>query len=355
MSEPWLITGGAGFVGSNLAIFLKEKNPGRRLVAFDNLKRRGAELNLPRLCNAGVEFLHGDIRCPEDLEAIGPFSLLIECSAEPSVMAGVSNSPGYLLQTNLVGTINCLEQCRKYKSDFLFLSTSRVYSQRALNGIQFTAAETRLVPVIPQPIPGFSSEGVAEDFPLSGPRSLYGATKLASELLIEEYAHLYGIRTVINRCGVIAGPWQMGKVDQGFVALWVARHLLGGDLAYIGYGGTGKQVRDILHIDDLAALIEIQLGDIEKFMGKVFNVGGGQKGSVSLAELTRICQRLTGRSITIGSIPQTRSTDIPFYVTDSGRIRELAMWAPRKAPEEIVEDFCTWIRRNEPMVRHILA
>src|SRR3990172_3746260 len=112
-----LITGGAGFVGSNLAIKIKKNNIKSRVIALDNLKRRGSELNMARLKDAGVEFIHGDVRNKEDLECIGPFDLMIECSAEPSVLAGYNESPAYLVNTNLLGTVNCLESVRKHKAD----------------------------------------------------------------------------------------------------------------------------------------------------------------------------------------------------------------------------------------------
>jgi len=131
MSQRVLVTGGAGFVGSSLALGLAQRHPDWSIVALDNLKRRGSELNLPRLKQAGIEFVHGDIRNPEDLDpSVLKPTLILECSAEPSVMAGYG-SPGYLLQTNLVGTINCLELARSTQADFVFLSTRRVFQFRS--------------------------------------------------------------------------------------------------------------------------------------------------------------------------------------------------------------------------------
>ncbi len=111
---------------------------------------------------------------------------------------------------------------------------------------------------------------------MTGPRTLYGATKLSAELLIEEYADAFGLRAVTNRCGVIAGPWQMGKVDQGVFSWWLLAHLFGRPLSYIGYGGSGKQVRDLLHVDDLVDLVDEQLGEPERWSGVTANVGGGR-------------------------------------------------------------------------------
>src|SRR5260221_12732920 len=122
-----LVTGGAGFVGANLAIALAQRHPGAEVVAMDNLSRRGSELNLPRLREAGVRFVHGDVRSKDDLLALDPITKLVECSAEPSVMAGVTSSPDYLIQTNLLGAYHCLELARRDGAQVVFLSTSRVY------------------------------------------------------------------------------------------------------------------------------------------------------------------------------------------------------------------------------------
>ncbi|HEY9246818.1 MAG TPA: NAD-dependent epimerase/dehydratase family protein, partial [Candidatus Methanoperedens sp.] len=241
-----LITGGAGFVGSNLAIEFAKNKKDYTIIALDNLRRRGSELNIPRLKEYGIQFIHGDIRNREDFEGIGDADLVIECSAEPSVLAGYDSSPDYLLNTNLLGTINCLEYARKCRADVVFLSTSRVYPVKTINSLGYIERKTRFELAGEHEIPGVSSRGYSEDFPLSGSRTLYGTTKLASELILQEYIEMYGLRGVINRCGVLTGSWQMGKIDQGVVVLWAAKHHYGQPLSYIGYGGKGKQVRDIL-------------------------------------------------------------------------------------------------------------
>ena len=203
---------------------------------------------------------------------------MIDCSAEPSVQAGLSGSPRSVLDTNLVGTINCLEAARARGAAFLFLSTSRIYPIAALNDLPFTETETRFRWDDAPGIPGFSGRGIAEGFTLDGARSFYGTSKLAGEQLIQEYVFSYGMRALINRCGVIAGPWQMGKVDQGVITLWVARHYFGRPLRYTGFGGQGKQVRDILHVHDLFDLLLLQLEAPERWDGRVYNVGGGNDG-----------------------------------------------------------------------------
>lgn len=355
MIKKILVTGGAGFVGSNLAIKLKEKYPGSTLIAVDNLKRRGSELNLERLRSAGVEFIHGDIRSKEDFESLPAYDLMIECSAEPSVLAGVNSSPLYLLNTNLVGTINCLESVRSNKARIIFISTSRVYPIEKINSLNIKESDTRFVLENKQSTNGASEKGISEAFSLEGARTLYGSTKLSSELLVQEYICTYGIGAIINRCGVISGPWQMGKVDQGFIVLWVAKHIFGGNLSYIGYEGSGKQVRDFIHIDDLFDLIDIQINDFNTYNGQIYNIGGGVENSVSLLELTALCEKITGKHIQISKIPETRAGDLKLYITDSSKIQNLTNWQAKKGIEATVKDVFDWISANKDSLKNILS
>jgi len=353
--KTYLITGGAGFVGSNLAIEFKNNNPDIRIIALDNLRRRGSELNIKRLVSNKVEFVHGDIRNKEDFEGLGKIDVLIECSAEPSVLAGFNSSPNYLINTNLVGTINCLEFARQCNADFVFLSTSRVYPLKIINALIFEESSTRFNLSDIQNIPGVSSKGFSEKLSLNGARTLYGATKLASELIIQEYNEMYGVRAVINRCGVLTGPWQMGKVDQGVIVLWVAKHFFRQPLSYIGYGGEGKQVRDILHVRDLYRLLEIQLGDMEIHSGEIYNVGGGLERSLSLLELTQLCQKHVGNNIPIKSIPENRVGDIRIYITDNSKVTEKTGWKPEISTDKIIEEITDWIRDNSEKLQPILS
>jgi CDP-paratose 2-epimerase len=341
-----LITGGAGFVGGNLAVFLKRCHPQTRVVALDNLHRPGSELNLPRLHEAGVEFARGDIRSAEQFPA-GPFKTVIECSAEPSVLAGYAGSPDYLMETNFLGTYRCLEKARQWQSEFLFLSTSRVYPMALLEAHPWRERETRFewLDVAGAPI---SSQGVREECAAQpGARSLYGLTKFASEGLIEEYRAGFGLRAAINRCGVIAGPWQMGKVDQGVISLWVLRHYFGKPLAYIGYGGSGKQVRDVLHVDDLCELVEEQLANFTAWDGWLGNVGGGLEISTSLRELTAACRKIVGREVPIAAEPANRPADLRLFLADCSRLFARTRWRPKRGATQIVADILEWVRAHE--------
>jgi CDP-paratose 2-epimerase len=350
-----VVTGGAGFVGSNLALFFREARADWRVTVLDSLKRRGSELNLPRLRDAGIDFRHGDIRCSDDLDGLPPFDLMIDCSAEPSVQAGLDGSPRSILNTNLLGTINCLEAARARGAAFLFLSTSRIYPIAALNGLPYAETDTRFRWDDGPATLGFSRHGIAEDFTLEGARSFYGTSKLAGEQLIQEYVYSYGMRALINRCGVVAGPWQMGKVDQGVVTLWVARHYFGHPLRYTGFGGQGKQVRDILHVRDLFDLIQLQVEAPERWDGRVYNVGGGNEVSVSLRELTEVCVQETGKAVPIASDPATAGVDLRIYVTDARRAEIDFGWRPTRDPVRIVRDIRAWIERNQDTLESILA
>ena len=338
--ESILVTGGAGFIGSTLALFIKEHHPNCSVTCMDNLYRRGSELNLPRLKDAGIQFVRGDIRSPEQFPN-EPFELVLECSAEPSVLAGLDGSPDYVFQTNLVGTYNCLERARAWKSKFLFLSTSRVYPIATLEAHPWVEEATRFR-WKDDGTPGISSAGVTEKISTHGAKSLYGFTKFASEQLIEEYRAAYGLRTVINRCGVVAGPWQMGKVDQGFLALWVFNHLFRQPLSYIGYGGAGKQVRDVLHVGDLAELIDEQIVSFDAWDGWIGNVSGGANNSVSLCELTDICVELTGVTLPITREPETRANDLRIFIGDSSRLFARTNWRPKKSVAETAAEVLQW-------------
>jgi len=354
MSSPAsiLITGGAGFVGSSLALQLKNHFPQTRVVSLDNLYRRGSELNLPRLQAAGIEFVKGDIRHANEFPA-GPFEFIIECSAEPSVLAGYGESPDYLMETNLMGTYRCLEQARQWQSKTIFLSTSRVYPISVLEKHPWTEQPTRFTW---NDVPGaaISSGGVTEDCAMNAARSLYGWTKFASESLIEEYRAGFGLRAVTNRCSVIAGPWQMGKVDQGVVALWVFRHYFGKPLKYIGYGGTGKQVRDMLHVADLCDLVTEQISHFEKWEGWLGNVGGGLAISASLLELTGICQKVIGREVPIAAEIENRQADLRIFLADSSRLFSRTSWRPKRNVEKIVADVFDWVRANEKELKPLV-
>jgi CDP-paratose 2-epimerase len=350
-----LITGGAGFIGANVAVSLAVRHPDWEIRSFDNLRRRGAELNLARLREVGVSFTHGDVRVPDDLLALGQVDVILECSAEPSVLAGSDGSPGYVVHSNLTGAYNCLELARRDAASMLFLSTSRVYPVAPLARLNLLETETRFEISPHQEVLGVTPAGVAEIFPLAGARTLYGATKLSAELLIEEYRATYGLRAVINRCGVIAGPWQMGKVDQGVFTYWMLAHHFGRQLGYIGFRGSGKQVRDLLHIQDLVELMEDQLLNLDRWDGTTANVGGGRNCSLSLLETTELCAEITGKTVAVAArTEETRPGDVPVYISDCARLNGMTPWRPQRGPRQILQDIHDWIRVHEAALRDAL-
>ena len=342
--KRFLITGGAGFVGSNLAMALRLAFPEVKIVALDNLYRRGSELNVPRLEKAGVEFHRGDVRDPKTFPR-DAFDVLVECSAEPSVLAGQDGSPDYVFQTNLVGAYHCLEKARADSGKIIFLSTSRVYPVAALEAHPWHEEPTRFA--WEDGKNGITHRGVAESVDLDGARSLYGYTKLSAEQLIEEYRAAYGLKSIINRCGVIAGPWQFGKVDQGVASLWVLAHHFRRPLSYIGYGGKGKQVRDFLHVDDLCDLIVEQIRNFDLWDGWQGNVAGGLSNTASLCELTTLCEEVTGKKISIKSVPENRPFDLRLFIGDCAKLFARTSWRPERNVRQIVSDIHGWVKENE--------
>lgn len=342
MSNRILITGGAGFIGSSVALTLAARMPDSEIIACDNLYRRGSELNLPRLKAAGVAFHHADVRNRSDLAAIGPITAMVECSAEPSVL-GASD---VIVPVNLVGAYNCFEYAASHSAQVIFLSTSRVYPVAPQEGLAVTETETRFELASVQQVPGAGPNGISEEFPLKGSRTMYGASKLAAELLLTEY----DLPWTINRFGVVAGPWQMGKVDQGVFTYWMLAHLTGSPLRYIGYGGLGKQVRDLLHVDDLVDLVELQLRDRAHWQGHTFNVGGGRDVSLSLAETTSLCRAIAGREVPVTAAGENRAGDVRIYLSDCGALFEHTDWRPRRDAEQILRDIHAWAEAHPELL-----
>ena len=341
-----LVTGGAGFVGSSIARRLAAEDVGARVVALDNLRRRGSELNVPRLEAAGVEFRLGDVRSADELALDGrAIDLIVECAAEPSVMAGYGGGSRYVVDANLGGLVNCLELARERKSRILFLSTSRVYPVARVNQLAVVETESRYALADQPGIVGASAAGISEDFSLRGVRTLYGTTKLAGELLLEEYA-AFGVEYVTTRFGVIAGPWQMGKVDQGVFSLWMSRHVFGGSLRYQGWGGQGKQVRDVLHIDDACDLLLAQLAEWPAVSGRTWNAGGGLANSLSLAETTALCEEISGTRLALSSDEATHPSDVRVYITDQRALTAALGWSPQRPARRVLEDLHAWMTEN---------
>ena len=334
-----LITGIAGFVGHKLSSYLIDHGESVQIYGIDNLVRRGGEFNVARLQASGVKFVHGDIRLKEDIDELPKVDWIIDCAAIPTVTAGLQGGTSQVVSHNLIGTLNLLEKCRRDGAGFVMLSTSRVYSISSLYQIPLTekADAFQIDSIKPSPL-GFSVKGINESFSTMPPVSLYGATKLASEVMALEYGASFHFPVFINRCGVLAGPGQFGKIDQGIFSYWIYQWLLDRPLRYIGFGGTGKQVRDFFHPDDLADLVlqQIKFPDKGKET-KILNVGGGVNSSLSLKQLNNWCQREFKREKKIDTDLTTRPFDIPLYITDYSQAEKIWNWKPSISSDVILE------------------
>lgn len=348
-----LITGGCGFVGSHLCRALKTRFPGYKITALDNLVRKGAELNVPLLQSMDIEIVQGDIRSREVFAKVNPFEVMIDAAAEPSVLAGTQGDHRYLIDNNFNGTLNCLDACIQNKARLIFISTSRVYPHSKVNELPYLEEDTRYT-FAPSLMKGHNEKGISESFTTNGAKTFYGASKFASEIFIEEYRTALGLEAIINRCGIIAGPGQMGKVDQGVAVYWAAAHFWKKPLAYFGFNGSGKQVRDFLHIDDLTALIIRQIEAPHLFIDAFYQVGGGLQNTLSLLELTEICQRIGQHKMPIGTRLENRPGDIRIYYSDNDLIQRRSGWKPTLGPEQIMSDIFNWIHQEEDKLRNVL-
>lgn len=335
-----LITGVCGFVGSSLAMYFRQQSTANQIVGVDNLIRPGSETNRKRLAEAGVQFVHGDLRIPSDLEALQECEWVIDAAANPSVLAGKDGkvSSRQLVEHNLGGTINLLEYCRRTQAGLVLLSTSRVYSIPALGAVPLREGEQSFQLDTSKPLPrGLTPRGITEDFPTTAPISLYGSTKLASEVLASEYGEAFGFPVWIDRCGVLAGPGQFGTAEQGIFSYWLHAHAAKRRIRYIGFEGTGKQVRDALHPDDLGALLLKQIASPQPNLSRVWNVGGGLANSMSLAQLNTWCDNRFGIHRAEADLTP-RLYDIPWFVTDYSRTEKQWDWRPHRSLGSILDE-----------------
>jgi CDP-paratose 2-epimerase len=352
-----LITGGAGFVGSELAIRLTEKN--HRVAVMDNLVRRGSESNLERLARHGVAFVHGDVRNAEDFDNLPRgIEFLVDVSAQPSVVSGYTN-PVFDLTNNSLGVIRVLEFARHHRCPMIFFSTNRVYVVDRLLELPRREAPTRiewdsdawnrLSPETRQR--GFHPvHGVSEEFAVDGgQRSIYGLSKLIADASCQEYARAFDMPLVINRFGVIAGTGQFAKLDQGWVVWWAIAHYFKLALKYIGW--NGKQVRDVLFLDDVLSLVELQMGQISRFRGEIFNFGGGSANSLSLREGTQLLENKLGHGTNIAVEDSARKGDLPIYFTDNRKGAKELSWKPAVNLDQGFDRILAWIRANEDALR----
>jgi CDP-paratose 2-epimerase len=337
------IAGICGFVGSSLARWFRAAGEEVSVFGVDNLARPGSEINRSLLRSMGIEVFHGDVRVASDLESLPRADWVIDAAANPSVLAGVDgrSSSRQLAGHNLEGTLNLLEFAKRFGAGFVLLSSSRVYSIPALAQLPMKVAGNAFRLDTSKTLPGgISAEGIAETFSVAPPVSLYGSTKLASEILALEYGFTFQFPVWVNRCGILAGAGQFGTADQGIISYWMHAHAARRPLRYFNFGGHGYQVRDIFHPDDLAGLLWRQMHANQSGGERLFNVGGGIRNSLSLAELTEICDDHFGPHA-----PQAdgreRPFDLPWIVMDSRQARERFGWAPQRQLTSILEEITT--------------
>lgn len=343
-----LITGICGFVGYRIASHWLRVNSGIEIVGMDNLIRPGSETNRISLKRMGVKFFHGDIRNSSDFDALPKVDWVVDCAANPSVLAGVDgkSSSRQLMEHNLSGTIELLEFCRKQKAGFTLLSTSRVYGVEPLSSLPVSVSGKRFVLNDSEiSVGGVSGKGIREDFPDEPPLSLYGASKRAAEILALEYGSIFNFPVWINRCGVMAGAGQFGKADQGIIAFWVHSHRAKRALKYIGFGGLGHQVRDFFDPRDLISLFEKQITCSDAGAPRIINIGGGETISSSLAELTEWCDDRFGNH-TVASSPEVRPFDIPWMLMDSSKGRKYWNWELQTSKQVILEEIASHAEQN---------
>jgi CDP-paratose 2-epimerase len=341
------ITGVCGFVGSSLALALMEQDAAISVSGADNFTRPGSEANRLRLKRRGVQVIHGDVRLPSDLESLPPADWVIDAAANPNVLAGVDgrSSSRQVVEHNLVGTLNVLEHCKTTRAGLILLSTSRVYSAAALSTLPLAVRGQRfeLDETMPLP-PGVSAAGIREEFATSSPISLYGGTKLASEVLALEYGATFGFPVWINRCGVLAGAGQMGTAGQGIFSYWLHAYARRRPLTYIGFEGAGRQVRDAFHPEDLARLVLRQMA-ADQTSPRLFNIGGGADNAMSLAELSDWCRdRFGGHPV--GSDPGPRRFDVPWVVMDSTLATKCLGWRPQRTLPDILDEIASHVEHN---------
>ncbi len=342
-----LITGVCGFAGSTIARGLPGCIDNLHIVGLDNLSRKGSETNIEPLRTSGIDVLIGDVRNPEEIARVGTVDWVIDCAANPSVLAGVNGAmePRELLDHNLIGTINLLEFCRERGSGFILLSTSRVYSIPPLANLPVKKENKMFVPDEECAPLGLTRRGVSESFSTEPPLSLYGNSKRCSELLALEYGEAFEFPVRINRCGVLASAGQFGKADQGIFSFWIHSWRAGRPLNYIGFGGEGCQVRDCLHPKDLVPALAAQMKHPVKEVPRILNFSGGERNAMSLANLSEWCAKRFGHR-DVGIDPRPRPFDIPWLVLDPSAAQDAWDWTPSTSLYNILEEIARHADEN---------
>jgi CDP-paratose 2-epimerase len=338
--RPVLITGGAGFIGTNLADRLL--CDGRRVRIYDSLARAGAELNLRWLrAKHGfrVDFQYGDVRSAADLcRALADVGTVFHLAAQVAVTTSLSE-PRADFEVNAAGTINLLEAVRRRAPEvrLLFTSTNKVYG--ALDDLALVAADKRYRPQA-------DLAGIDETRPLSF-HSPYGCSKGAADQYVLDYARSYGLLAAVFRMSCIYGPHQHGTEDQGWVAHFLIRALQGLPITIYG---DGRQVRDLLAVEDLVEAFLHAESALPAIAGEAFNLGGGAANTTSLIELIETIACRCGYEPRI-AFAGWRPGDQRWYVSDTGKFAQATGWRPRIGVAEGIARLHAWLAADGETVR----
>ena len=342
MKKKILVTGGCGFIGTNLCIYLKKKH--YLVYSLDNLSRKGSIYNFKLLSDLKIKNFKFDIFNFKKVNSLPKFDLIIDCCAEAAVEVSRKDIDR-VVNTNLIGTLNILKKAKKDNSKIIFLSSSRVNSIKTISKMFQNHDFKNQLKI---------KKTINENFDTNSPKSIYGLTKHVSEMFIEEFAFAFNLKYIINRLGVVSGPLQFGKQDQGFVGLWIWRHITKKKLKYIGFGGFGNQVRDILHINDLCEIIEIQIKSLNTIFNKTFTIGGSLKNSISLKKLTLICQKITNNKIKFSKVKKTSIYDLPYFVSSNKFVSRVYKWKPKRNIYDIINDTHNWLESQKKIIKKFM-
>ena len=340
-----MITGGAGFIGVNAAeAFIRD---GWRVILFDNLSRKGTELNLRYLRQkypAECEFVLGDTRYDyfSLLHTVARAELVLHLAAQVAVTTSIVR-PIEDFEINARGSFNVLEAVRESgnKPLVIYSSTNKVYG-----GMPDVVCVKEATRYRFRDFP----DGIAEDRPLDF-HSPYGCSKGAADQYVHDYSRIYGIPTVVFRQSCIYGQRQFGVEDQGWVAWFSIAALLNRPITIYG---DGLQVRDLLHVDDLVAAYKSAASDPARAAGKIFNMGGGPARTLSLVELLAFLEKRLGKKIPV-SYAEPRAGDQPVFVADIRRAERELEWRPKIDPLPGIEMLLTWIEENRGDVERVVA
>ena len=338
-----LVTGGAGFIGSHIVEHYARN--GEEVIAFDNLSRfeilRGSigdplyNWNWIKQHYRNVKLVKGDIRNFSEIKAnCKDVDTIIHMAAQVAATTSILD-PRMDFEINALGTLNILEVARLNDASLIFASTNKVYGEN-VNKIPIIEKETRYEYADPK-----YKSGIPEEFPIDlTQHSPYGCSKLAADIYTQEYAHTYGLKTGIFRLSCVYGERQFGVEDQGWVAWFTIATLTDRPITIYG---DGKQVRDVLYIEDLISAFDKFL--TSSLRHGVFNLGGGPTNTLSLLELLELLQKLTGKNPRV-SFSFWRSADQKVYISDISKTTKLLGWRPQVNPEEGVKKLVGWVSEN---------